>query len=130
MKKSLLTITLLIMFSFSANSQQNWGLYFPGTVPACVQLRPYDDHEAHPIGQHVPALLPVLGYNGNTFVLATPYELEDVMIVIRGEDGTVLYYNTVSTITDYYMFQLSDDVIADMFSIELYYCDKHLYGEF
>lgn len=63
-------------------------------------------------------------------MLATPYELDDVTIVIRDEDGTVLYYNTVSTIADYYMFVLSNDVIADMFSIELYYGDYHLYGEF
>ena len=83
-----------------------------------------------PRDHHAPALLPVLGYDGNTFVLATPYELEDVTIVIRDENGTVLYYDTVSSITDYYMFQLTDDVIADMFSIELYYGDRHLYGEF
>ena len=72
----------------------------------------------------------MLGYDGNTFVLATPYELEDVTIVIRDENGTVLYYDTVSSITDYYMFQLTDDVIADMFSVEIYYGDRHLYGEF
>ena len=71
-----------------------------------------------------------MGYSGNTFVLATSYELENVTIVIRDEDGSVLFYDVVSSITNYYMFQLSDDVIADMFSIELYYGDCHLYGEF
>ena len=64
------------------------------------------------------------------FVLSVPYELEDVTIVIRDEDGLVLYYDVVSSITDYYMFLLTDDVIADMYSIELYYGDWHLYGEF
>ena len=28
------------------------------------------------------------------------------------------------------MFLLTDDIIADMYSIELYYGDWHLYGEF
>ena len=71
-----------------------------------------------------------MGYEDNTFVLATPYELENVTIVIRDEDGSVLYYDVVSSITDYYMFLLTNDVIEDMFSIELYYGDYHLYGEF
>ena len=65
-----------------------------------------------------------------TFVLSVPYELEDVTIVIRDEDGLVLYYDVVSSITDYYMFLLTNDIIADMYSIELYYGDWHLYGEF
>lgn len=80
--------------------------------------------------QRAPALLPELEYTGNTFVLTVPYELEDVTIVIRDEDGAVLYYDLVSTITDYHIFLLTNDVIADMFSIELYYGDHHLYGEF
>jgi hypothetical protein len=130
MKKSLLTIALLMMFSLSARSQQNWGGYFPVIVPECVQFLFYDDVGSHPKDHRDSTSLPVLGYNGNTFVLATPYELENVTIVIRDEDGIVLYYNTVSSITDYYMFQLSNDVIAEMFSIELYYGDYHLYGEF
>lgn len=128
MKRSFLTITLLMILSLSVSSQQNWGGYFNDITPTCVQLH-YDDGDLS-LPHRTPALLPELGYEGNTFVLATPYELVDVTIVIRDEDGTVLYYNTVSNITDYYMFQLSDDVIADMFSIELYYGDCHLYGEF
>ena len=109
-------------------SQQNWGGYFVNTNPVCVQLH-YDDGE-RPKPHHSPSILPVLAYDGNTFVLATPYELENVTIVIRDENGTVLYYDVVSSITDYYMFQLTDDVIADMYSFELYYGDHHLYGEF
>lgn len=132
MKKSFLILFLFGIFFTSANADENWGGYFQeNTILEYVQFYFYNDEgEGHPGGQHVPALLPSLAFSGNTFVLATPYELVDVTIVIRDEDGTVLYYNTVSNITDYYMFQLSDDVIADMFSIELYYGDCHLYGEF
>ena len=132
MKKSFFIIVLFVTCSLSISSEPNWGGYFVNTVPTYVQLYNANNGNQgdHPIGQHVPALLPILGYSGNIFVLATPYELENVTIVIRDEDGSVLYYDVVSSITDYYMFQLSDDVIADMFSIELYYGDCHLYGEF
>lgn len=125
-------MALFAMFSMSALADQNWGGYFINTNPTCIQFVSCTsvDEGDFPKPHHVPVLLPELAYYGNTFVLATPYELNDVTIVIRDEDGTVLYYNTVSTITDYYMFVLSNDVIADMFSIELYYGDYHLYGEF
>lgn len=130
-KQVLLFVALFVMFSTSALADQNWGGYFIDNNPTCIQFGIYSSgNPERPKPHHIPALLPELGYEGNTFVLATPYELDDVTIVIRDEDGTVLYYNTVSTIADYYMFVLSNDVIADMFSIELYYGDYHLYGEF
>lgn len=132
-KQVILLVALFAIISMSASADQNWGGYFIGITPECVQLHMVMEGGGdvdHPKPHHVPTLLPELGYNGNTFVLAVPYELEDVTIVIRDEDGIVLYYNTVSSITDYYMFQLTNDVIADMFSIELYYGDYHLYGEF
>ena len=106
------------------------GGYFVGNSPVCVEFSLVGDDYGHPGNRHVPPLLPVLGYGGNTFVLSVPYELENVTIVIRDEDGLVLYYDVVSSITDYYMFLLTDDIIADMYSIELYYGDWHLYGEF
>lgn len=131
MKKLLFLLALLAMMSASVYADQSWGGYFVDTTPACIQYIIMENgNPERPRDHHAPALLPVLGYDGNTFVLATPYELEDVTIVIRDENGTVLYYDTVNSITDYYMFQLTDDVIADMFSIELYYGDRHLYGEF
>jgi hypothetical protein len=128
MKKSFFIIVLFVTCSLSISSEPNWGGYFVNTNPVCVQL--YYDDEGRPVEHRATEILPVLGYSGNTFVLATSYELENVTIVIRDEDGSILYYDVVSSITDYYMFQLSDDVIADMFSIELYYGDCHLYGEF
>lgn len=131
MKKQLvMLLALFAMFSTSALADQFWGGYFSNTTPECVTLFLYDDYEDHLKDHRSPISLPELGYSDNTFVLATPYELEDVTIVIRDENGTVLYYDTVNSITDYYMFQLSNYVIADMFSIELYYGDWHLYGEF
>ena len=133
MKKLFVTFVIAAMAVFSAYADQSWGEFFVNSTPMCVQFhitQGNEDDATLPVPRHTPALLPVLGYDGNTFVLATPYELEDVTIVIRDENGTVLYYDTVSSINDYYMFLLTDDVIADMFSIELYYGDRHLYGEF
>lgn len=132
MKKSII-LFLFGILSASVSAEQNWGQYFIDNNPICVEFNLYgigNGNSDHPGPHREPDYFPVLGYEGNTFVLAVPYELENVTIVIRDEDGIVLYYNTVSSITDYYMFQLSNDVIADMFSIELYYGDVHLYGEF
>lgn len=132
MKKVLLMLAFMVIGTATVLANQNWGGYFVDSNPACVQLSYYSsgDYVEHPGGHHVPPLLPELGYDGNTFVLSVPYELENVTIVIRDEDGLVLYYDVVSSITDYYMFLLTDDIIADMYSIELYYGDRHLYGEF
>ena len=130
MKKVLLMLAFMVIGTATVLANQNWGGYFVGTNPTCVQLHLANDNGDRPEPHHVPPLLPELGYDGNTFVLATPYGLENVTIVIRDENGTVLYYDTVSSITDYYMFLLDDDTLADMFSIELYYGDWHLYGEF
>ena len=133
MKKFFIILFLLGTLPVLAQTEQNWGGYFNNTIPTCVQFGVATDGTGNgslPKPHHSPSILPVLGYDGNTFVLATPYELENVTIVIRDEDGTVLYYNTVSIIIDYYMFLLTDDIIADMYSIELYYGDWHLYGEF
>lgn len=123
-------MALSAMFSMSALADQSWGGYFLNTTPICVQLYLANDNGDRTETHRDQEQFPEFAYESNKFVLAVPYELEDVTIVIRDEDGIVLYYNTVSSITDYYMFQLSDDVIADMFSIELYYGDCHLYGEF
>lgn len=127
---SLAILTVMTASTFAA--EETWGGYFANTIPTCVQLLPCqgNDDDCHPKGHRQPTLLPELAYEGNTFVLAVPYVLNDVTIVIRDEDGLVLYYDVVSTITDYYMFLLTNDVIADMYSIELYYGDYHLYGEF
>ena len=133
MKKLFVILFLLGTLPIFAQTGQNWGGYFENTIPTYVQFSffsPYDDDKDRPRDHHAPALLPVLGYDGNTFVLSVPYELENVTIVIRDEDGLVLYYDVVSSITDYYMFLLTNDIIADMYSIELYYGDWHLYGEF
>lgn len=130
-KQVLILVALFAIVSLSASADQIWGGYFINN-PTFVQLFYMDNgnHGDRPIDHRDQEELPEFAYEGNTFVLAVPYELEDVTIVIRDEDGIVLYYNTVSSITDYYMFVISNDVIADMFSIELYYGDFHLYGEF
>lgn len=130
MRKVLLMLAFMVIGTATVLANQNWGGYFVGNSPVCVEFSLVGDDYGRPKPQHVPPLLPELGYDGNTFVLSVPYELEDVTIVIRDEDGLVLYYDVVSSITDYYMFLLTDDIIADMYSIELYYGDRHLYGEF
>lgn len=131
MKKYLVFMAFMVMCSISAFADINWGGYFNG-LPTCVQLYSHDgnDYGDHPVPHRGGDPLPAFAYEGNTFVVAVPNEIEDVTIVIRDEDGVALYYDVVSSITDYYMFQLTDGAVADMFSIEIYYGDTYLYGEF
>jgi len=46
-----------------------------------------------PIGGpiHAPALLPTLCYDGTTFTLTVPYDIDDLEIVISDANGTILY---------------------------------------
>lgn len=132
MKKLFLLFALMVMYSTVALADQEWGGYF-NFSPTCVQL--YNNtngtgNGAHPKPHRGSDPQIALAYEGNTFVLAVPSELENVSIVIRDADDEVLYYNIVATITDYYMFQVSNDVLADMATIEIYYGDNYLYGEF
>ena len=116
---------------FSKVQSEMWEGFFCN-APTCVNLIPVanDGHEGKPKDHHAPALLPELAYEGTTFVLAVPYAIEDATIVIRDTDGNIVYYDTVASISDYYMFQLDDEILDEIAIFELYYSDRHLWGEF
>lgn len=55
-----------------------------------------------PIGGpiHAPALLPTLCYDGTTFTLTVPYDIDDLEIVISDANGTILYNYVGSNVTN------------------------------
>ena len=118
----------MAMCSTLAFAIQNWGGYFVNT-PICVQLF-NDDNKDHPVPHRGGTPQPELAYEVNTFVLAVPYEMEDVVIIIRDANGNELYYDNVLLITDYYMFQVSNSVLTSMDAVEIYYGNSCWYGSF
>lgn len=94
-----------------------------------VNLRP-----GGPIGgtnkpQHAPALLPTLCYDGTTFTLTAPYDIEDLEIVISDANGNILYYNNVDVTAGSYIFNVPASILNDMVLVELYYGNTYLYGD-
>lgn len=84
-----------------------------------------------PIGGpiHAPALLPALCYDGTTFTLTVPYDIDDLDIVISDTNGNVLYYNHVDVTAGSYIFNVPASILDDMVLVELYYGDTYLYGD-
>lgn len=84
-----------------------------------------------PIGGpiHAPALLPTLCYDGTTFTLTVPYDIDDLDIVISDTNGNVLYYNHVDVTAGSYIFNVPASILNDMVLVELYYGDTYLYGD-
>lgn len=129
MKKLFLTLALTAICSMSALAVQNWGGYFVN-APTCVQLSVPIDNGDLSIPHRGGTPQPELAYEVNTFVLAVPYEMEDVVIIIRDANGDELYYDNVLLITDYYMFQVSNTVLSNKASVEIYHGSSCWYGEF
>ena len=79
--------------------------------------------------QHAPALLPSLCYDGTTFTLTAPYDIDDLEIVISDANGNVLYYNNVDVTAGSYIFNVPASILSDMVLVELYYGNTYLYGD-
>lgn len=81
------------------------------------------------LGQHKsPALLPTVDYEDLCFTITPPYTIYNVEIVIKDDDGNVLYEETVNEIDGSYCIYVLSTVASEMHSIELVYSNHHLFG--
>ena len=81
------------------------------------------------LGQHKsPALLPTVDYEDLCFTITLPYTIYNVEIVIKDDDGNVLYEETVNEIDGSYCIYVLSTVASEMHSIELVYSNHHLFG--
>lgn len=81
------------------------------------------------LGQHKsPALLPTVDYEDLCFTITPPYTIYNVEIVIKDDNGIVLYSDIVDEINSNYMFYVTCIVADDMSSIEIIYSEHHLIG--
>ena len=81
-------------------------------------------------GNRVPALLPTADYEDNIINVYVPYDIEDMQIVIKDEQGGEIFSALIPSVSIQYSIILSEDESADKHSIELYFNGWHLIGYF
>ena len=75
-------------------------------------------------------LLPSVDYADSEVTINVPYQINDVAVTIRDNQGEVLYSTVIPTILVQHSIVLPDNVDANKFSIQIAYDDIHLIGWF
>ena len=76
------------------------------------------------------ALLPSVDYTAGVVTIFVPYQIEDMEVTIRDNQGEVLYSTIIPVINIQHSIVLSDTVDADKYTIQIAYDDIHLIGWF
>ena len=76
------------------------------------------------------ALLPSVDYTAGVVTIFVPYQIEDMEVTIRDNQGEVLYSTIIPVINVQHSIVLSDTVDADKYTIQIGYDDIHLIGWF
>ena len=76
------------------------------------------------------ALLPTVDYTDGEVTIDLPYQVDDMEVTIRDNQGEVLYSTIIPAINVQQSIVLSDYVDANKFSIQIAYDDIHLIGWF
>ena len=99
-----------------------------GLVPVNMQDSP---EVRHGKGNHVPALRPTVMFDDelSQLTITTPYYIDQMTVVIRNEEGDVIESSTFS-ISDSQTINLTEDVMNEMYSVELLFGDHHMIGYF
>ncbi len=89
---------------------------------------PPDSHTGD--GHRGQALLPTVDYTDGEVTIDVPYQVDDMEVTIRDNQGEVLYSTVIPVILVQHSFVLPDDVDAAKYSIQIAYGDIHLIGWF
>lgn len=87
-------------------------------------------NEDNPVIHRAPMVLPTVLYSDNTVTISHNYPIDLLQIIIRDEDGDIIYNNVVSFIPPTLTLPLPTEVDEEKYSIELLYGDWHLIGYF
>jgi ABC-type bacteriocin/lantibiotic exporter with double-glycine peptidase domain len=71
----------------------------------------------------------ISNYDGEV-TIDVPYQIDDMAVTIRNDQGVVLYSTVIPSITMQHSIVLPDTVDADKYSIQIAYGDIHLIGWF
>ncbi|MBR1541900.1 MAG: DUF3244 domain-containing protein [Bacteroidaceae bacterium] len=116
MKKLLFVLCCLAASTFSYAE----GIEMVGDPP---------NEESKP-GNRSQALLPTVDYTDGEVTIDVPYQIDDMAVTIRDNQGVILYSIVIPSITMQYSIVLPDTVDADKYSIQIAYGDIHLIGWF
>ena len=89
---------------------------------------PPDSHTGD--GHRGQTLLPTVDYTGGVVTIFVPYQINDVAVTIRDNQGEVLYSTVIPAILVQHSIVLPDNVNANKYSIQIAYGDIHLIGWF
>lgn len=97
---------------------------------APIPLHDYDDLVAGK-PHKVPALRPTVMFDDelSQLTITTPYYIDQMTVVIRNEAGDVIETRSFS-ISDSQTLNLTEDVMNEMYSVELLFGDRHMIGYF
>lgn len=73
---------------------------------------------------------PSVDYTDGEVTFYVPYQIEDMAVTIRDNQGSILYSTVIPIINVQYSIVLSDYVDANKYSIQIAYGDIHLIGWF
>ena len=81
-------------------------------------------------GNRGQALLPTIDYTNSEVTIFVPYQIDDMEVTIRDNQGEVLYSTVIPVILVQHSIVLPDNVDANKYSIQIAYEDIHLIGWF
>lgn len=119
MKKKLFLMVLATIFQVASA--------FAETVT--MQRTNYDP--ALQSGQHkAPTIMPTVDYTDGILTIQSTIPLSDVTVIIRDDEGALLYTYYIYSVTGIYDLSLPSSILSDMYSVELLYGSIHLIGYF
>ena len=77
-----------------------------------------------------PAILPTVDYTDGILSIQSTIPLSDVTVIIRDEEGTLLYTYFIYSVAGNFIHSLPSSILNDMYSVELVYGSFHLIGYF
>ena len=116
MKKSILFVLFLLSFAYCFAD----GINMVGDPP--------DSHMGN--DDRGITLLPTVDYTDGEVTIFAPYQIDDMAVTIRDNQGAVLYSTVIPVIIVQHSIVLPDDVDANKYSIQIAYGDIHLIGWF
>ena len=115
MKKAILTLLLLIAC----------GVTYADPIP----LGPPDIGDVG-MPHKAPTILPTADYTDGVLSIQSTFPLSDVTVIIRDEEGTLLYTYFIYSVLGNSIHTLPSSILSDMYSVELLYGSFHLIGYF
>lgn len=77
-----------------------------------------------------PSILPTVDYTDGILTVQSTIPLSDVSVIIRDDEGSVLYIYNIYSIWGNHTIYLPSAILGDMYSVELLYGGFHLIGYF